>query len=112
MPCFFAHWVKKSCRDGRTSVSTNVVRLCIVTVFLLFATSLLAQDADSVQQQRLDEVIIASERPVRIAADAAAVQQLSAKQIEALPTLQLSDALKYMSGVVVKDYGVIDLYIL
>lgn len=67
--------------------------------------SVFSQQADSVQQRRLDEVIIATEQPVRIAADAAAVQQLSVKQIATLPTLQLSDALKYMSGVVVKDYG-------
>ena len=114
MPCFFAHWVKQFCRDGARPVSTYDarpvstydVRQCIVTVLLLLLTmSVFSQQADSVQQRRLDEVIIATEQPVRIAADAAAVQQLSVKQIATLPTLQLSDALKYMSGVVVKDYG-------
>lgn len=41
----------------------------------------------------------------KIEASPAAVQTLTVHQIEQLPTLQLSDALKYMSGVVVKDYG-------
>ena len=41
----------------------------------------------------------------KIEASPAAVQTLTVHQIENLPALQLSDALKYMSGVVVKDYG-------
>ncbi len=32
-------------------------------------------------------------------------QTLTTKEIEALPVLQLSDALKFMSGIVVRDYG-------
>ncbi len=105
MPCFFAHWVKQFCRDGARPVSTYDARPVSTIILLLLTTLLYGQQSDSVQQQRLDEVIIATEQPVRIAADAAAVQQLSVKQIATLPTLQLSDALKYMSGVVVKDYG-------
>lgn len=41
----------------------------------------------------------------KIEASPAAVQTLTVHQIEQMPALQLSDALKYMSGVVVKDYG-------
>ena len=98
------------CRDGARSVSTYIhccgTRSCVITIILiLVAVALYGQEADSVRQRQLNEVIIATEQPVRIAADAAVVQQLTPKQLEALPTLQLSDALKYMSGLVIKDYG-------
>ncbi|MBQ4441249.1 MAG: TonB-dependent receptor [Bacteroidales bacterium] len=88
-------------RDVPWCVSTFVLWCVMISFF----APLSAQENDTTQQQRLQEVIIAAEQPVRIAADAATVQQLTAKQLKMLPSLQLSDALKYMSGVVVKDYG-------
>ena len=60
---------------------------------------------DSVRAQRLKEVNINAGEPQKVYSGPAAVQQISAQQIKQLPTLQLSDALKYMSGVVVRDYG-------
>ena len=60
---------------------------------------------DSVRAQRLKEVNINAGEPQNVYSGPAAVQQISAQQIKQLPTLQLSDALKYMSGVVVRDYG-------
>ena len=72
MPCFLAYWIKQQCRDGVHTVST-------LLLLLWFATPLFAQNADSVQQRQLNEVIIATEQPVRIAADAAVVQQLTPK---------------------------------
>lgn len=60
---------------------------------------------DSVRAQRLKEVNINADEPQKVYSGPASVQQISAQQIKQLPTLQLSDALKYMSGVVVRDYG-------
>lgn len=61
-------------------------------------------ERDSSKVHRLEEVQIGGWY-YKTESSAAAIQTLTAKQIENLPTLQLSDALKYMSGVVVKDYG-------
>ncbi|MBO4488699.1 MAG: TonB-dependent receptor [Bacteroidales bacterium] len=75
---------------------------------LLFVMSFgaLAQ-LDSTQSKQLNEVLIQGEGSQGSLAQfsTAAIQTLSAKEIQHLPTLQLSDALKFMSGVVVKDYG-------
>ena len=60
---------------------------------------------DSIRAQRLKEVNINADEPQKVFSGPAAVQQISAQQIKQLPTMQLSDALKYMSGVVVRDYG-------
>lgn len=60
---------------------------------------------DSTRRERLREVNITSDAPQKVFAGPASVQQISAQQIKQLPTLQISDALKYMSGVVVRDYG-------
>lgn len=63
-----------------------------------------AQKPDTVQKGALAPVHI-EKRDTRIKASAAAIQTITAKQLHALPSLQLSDALKYMSGVVIRDYG-------
>ena len=60
---------------------------------------------DTARTQRLEEVNINADGPQKVFTGPAAVQQITAQQIKELPTLQLSDALKYMSGVVVRDYG-------
>lgn len=60
---------------------------------------------DSTRRQRLHEVNINANAPQQVFTGPAATQQISAQEIKELPTLQLSDALKYMSGVVVRDYG-------
>ena len=60
---------------------------------------------DSIRSERLREVNINANAPQKVFSGPAAIQQITARQIKQLPTLQLSDALKYMSGVVVRDYG-------
>lgn len=60
---------------------------------------------DSTRLRHLREVNINAGEQQKVFSGPAAVQQISAQQIKQLPTLQLSDALKYMSGVVVRDYG-------
>ncbi len=75
--------------------------MSLVLLFSLYSTR--AQD-DTLRIQRLDEVQIGGSY-FRSEVGSAAVQTITARQMQNLPTLQLSDALKYMSGVVVKDYG-------
>ena len=75
----------------------------LLTVILMSGVSLRAQsNRDSIRAQRLREVNINADAPQKVFSGPAAVQQISAQQIKQLPTLQLSDALKYMSGVVVR----------
>ena len=81
-------------------------KLVIISLFLFMPIcSVFAQLEDSSQLRRLPEVSIERERSVHISPGSSATQMLNAKQISALPSIQLSDALKFMSGVVVRDYG-------
>jgi len=75
--------------------------LCLISGSYGYAQTL----RDSTKRQRLQEVNINADAPQKVFSGPAAVQHISAQQIKELPTLQLSDALKYMSGVVVRDYG-------
>ena len=55
---------------------------------------------DSIQQ--LHEVTVAAKHPVRTIATS---QTLSGADLQALSTTSVADALKYFSGVQIKDYG-------
>lgn len=80
--------------------------LFLCGLLLAISASARAQSRrDSIRGERLREVNINSNAPQKVFSGPAAVQQISAQQLKQLPTLQLSDALKYMSGVVVRDYG-------
>lgn len=61
--------------------------------------------SDSTRTQYLDEVNINAVRNTKIYEGPAAIQTITSQKISQLPVMQLSDALKYMSGVVVRDYG-------
>lgn len=84
----------------------RTVRLAMagLIVFFCLGTALAQNDTMNTPTHQLPEVQIGGWYS-KIEAGPAAVQTLTVHQIEHLPTLQLSDALKYMSGVVVKDYG-------
>ena len=78
----------------------------LLAVLLINCLCALAQGGrDSIRTQKIGEVRINADEPQKVFSGPAAVQQITAQQIKQLPTLQLSDALKYMSGVVVRDYG-------
>ena len=70
---------------------------------LCFATPLLPSDVDSVARQfTIDEVEVTatlSNPPV------VPVQKLEGPQLQALSTYSVADALRYFSGVQIKDYG-------
>ena len=81
--------------------------MLLVSVLLFLVSLDVNAQQDSTQSMQLEEVLIHGDGSQGSLAQfsTAAVQTLSAKEIRHLPTLQLSDALKFMSGVVVKDYG-------
>ena len=84
----------------------RTIKLVITGTIVLFCFCLGQAQTDTTQQPTrwLPEVQIGGWYS-KIEASPAAVQTLTVHQIEQMPALQLSDALKYMSGVVVKDYG-------
>ena len=84
----------------------RTIKLVITGLIVLFCFCFGQAQTDTAQQPTrwLPEVQIGGWYS-KIEASPAAVQTLTVHQIEQMPALQLSDALKYMSGVVVKDYG-------
>jgi outer membrane cobalamin receptor len=79
-----------------------------VSGWLLLAFPLSAEDIDkpdSTKVQTIHEVTITEKQRNSEVRSTAPLQILSSKQIEQLNVLQVSDAVKYFSGVTVKDYG-------
>lgn len=64
-----------------------------------------AQKADSVRVHRLGEVVIKENKKVKELRSTTPLQLLDANQLKQSGALQVSDAVKFFSGVVVKDYG-------
>jgi len=76
--------------------------------WLLLPFPLLAEDTekpDSTKVQAIHEVTVTEKQRNSEIRSTAPLQILSSKQIEKLNVLQVSDAVKYFSGVTVKDYG-------
>ena len=64
---------------------------------------MLVAQKDSTRRQNLQEgEIVGKERPLE---SSAPIQVIRSQDLKTLPTLQLSDALKFLSGIVIKDYG-------
>jgi len=79
---------------------------CLWWVFfpcLLFAQQ--TQMPDTLKVYRIQEVIVSERFRDAEIRSTTPLQILSSKQIEKLNVLQVSDAVKYFSGVTVKDYG-------
>lgn len=83
-------------------------RLLPVFGWLLLAFPALAVDTDkpdSTKIRTIHEVTVTEKQRNSEIRSTAPLQILSSKQIEQLNVLQVSDAVKYFSGVTVKDYG-------
>lgn len=73
---------------------------CLVTLFLCAVSSISAQNSpDSVRA--LQEVVV-TERQFK---EVIPAQKLSGKELEALNTFSVADAIRFFSGVQLKDYG-------
>ncbi|MGM8360639.1 TonB-dependent receptor plug domain-containing protein [Flavobacterium sp. ARAG 55.4] len=85
----------------------------VLLVWILFTSSLYAQakltvvlkEKDSLKTQHLSEVIVPSGKREFKVASPMPVQILSGKQLEKLNSLSVADAIRYFSGVQLKDYG-------
>ena len=73
--------------------------------FHLSPLTLNAQTPDSLRRERLDEVVISAQRSPSEMRTAAPTQVLDIEHLEHTGALQLSDAIKQMAGVTLKDYG-------
>ena len=79
-------------------------------LFFLFAfhlspLTIKAQTPDSLRRERLEEIEISAQRAPSELRTAAPTQVLDAEYLEHSGALQLSDAIKQMAGVTLKDYG-------
>lgn len=81
--------------------SVVFVFFCVCFLFSAYSQS----EKDTVKRHHLQEVNINAAADQKVFEGPAAVQVLNTQKIKQLPVMQLSDALKYMSGVVIRDYG-------
>ena len=82
----------------KTTLSSGVFFLCITL-------SVSAQTTDTVRRATLEEVIVSAQRTPTEIRTAAPTQVVDAEKLEHIGAMQLSDALKQMAGVTLKDYG-------
>jgi len=80
--------------------------LCFSLFFLCFggiAFSVYGQEKDTLLTKSLNDVIVREKRTVSNKTSVS--QSMDSAHLQQLPTIQLSDALKFFSGVQVKDFG-------
>lgn len=94
--CRFRSYLRGS--QLRTALPSGVFFLCT----LLTAN---AQTPDTLKRTTLEEVSISAQRTPSETRTAAPTQVVDAEKLEHLGALLLSDALKQMAGVTIKDYG-------
>ncbi len=82
----------------KTTLSSGVFFLCI-------ALTANAQTPDTLKRTTLEEVTVSAQRTPTETRTAAPTQVVDAEKLEHIGALQLSDALKQMAGVTLKDYG-------
>lgn len=73
----------------------------ILFILLLCCTIIRAQTVSELQTDTLTEVVVTAKR----GRDIVPVQSLSGKQLKSLSSNSVADALRYFSGVQIKDYG-------
>ena len=77
----------------------------IISCVCLFAVHVSIAQQDTIQSHPLEEVEIRSSLPSSSFRTTAPQQTLSADKLSQINSIQVSDAVKYFSGVQVKDYG-------
>lgn len=84
------------------SAKVRVLLLSFLVTIVLPAT---AQHSVNDTIHELDEVVVTAESKTNTAVSTAPLQRKTKLDIEALPAIQVSDVLKHLSGVSIKDYG-------
>ena len=83
----------------------------VILAMFLFVTPIHAQYAlgeeqtDTIQVHNLDELVVTASRHRFVIESSMPVQILSGRELEKLNTLSVADAIRYFSGVQLKDYG-------
>jgi len=93
---------------GAFSISLLTRRVVLTSCILLLCLPLFAQKADSTHRDsitHLKEVKITSGRQYRQSTSPTPVQVLNGEQLQRLNSLSVADAIRYFSGVQLKDYG-------
>ncbi len=85
----------------------SITRSIIFSLLFCFCACLLvqAQKQDSLRVHTLKEVVVKENKKEKEFRSTTPLQVLDANQLKQSGSLQLSDAVKFFSGVVVKDYG-------
>ncbi len=106
---FIAHRYKDGGILLRTLLTSGAffrpLPLLLLCSFLLSPLVLNAQVPDTLRKERLEEIEISVQRTPSEMRTVAPTQVLDAEQLEHAGVLQLSDAIKQMAGVTLKDYG-------
>ncbi len=80
--------------------------LCFFIAETAVVTPLLANtETDSIKVRSLDEVVIAASKTRFSAVSPMPLQSLSGEQLKSLNSFSVADAIRYFSGVQLKDYG-------
>ena len=81
------------------------MKVSVMFVLVLFVTSSLWAQNDSISKQKMEEFVVSGEPvPIQIFA-IQPIQKMDKEQIKRITTYQLSDVIKHFAGTIVKDYG-------
>ena len=81
------------------------ISISLVCAYLTFNTIFAQEKVDSTKTYSISEITVTESFRNSELRSTAPLQILSSKKIEQLNVLQISDAVKYFSGVTIKDYG-------
>ena len=79
--------------------------LVVFSAFQFFFLGINAQNKDSLQIHRIDEVIVTAQVLPSVSRSVAPLQVLTFTDLERIGVQSVSDAVRRLAGVMVKDYG-------
>ena len=81
---------------------SSVVKTCIFVMSFIITNFIQAQSIDTTKVYSLREVVVVARK---IQTEITSVQTLTGKELEKLNSYSVADALRYFSGIQIKDYG-------
>lgn len=78
---------------------------CLITALSLLCTSLSAQQTDSAKVNHLEEVRVQGKKTGIVNSSASPAQVIGGEALQRLNSFSVADALRYFSGIQLKDYG-------
>jgi len=86
-------------------VKSTYSKQILFLFFVLFGFPVLLFSQTDTLKQQLKEVEVSASPINSEIGTATPIQTLHLQQLQSLPAIQVSDALKFFSGVVIRDYG-------